>query len=162
MLYLPWTIEKEELLDLGLKDLKEKYEANKKSIDEKYFEYHKIEVDDLEKLKKQYIDEDEDDEDNFGGFFQHRRDYDSSDDENERYDAFPNEGKKKREKKENKSDDAPAYNLKLPPRVPDEEINKILMSLNNDQRRIVYTIYDAFQNGIKDLKIFMTGTAGKI
>lgn len=161
MLCIPWTNEQEELEKLSFKELKEKYEANEELIVKKLNEYTKILEIDLETLKKKYLDAEEDEnDDKLGGFFQHRRDNDS-DDENEDFDAFPDTSKKGNKKSKDSNTPGPAYHVSLAPRVPDEDIEKFLENFNNCQRKIVYSIYDAFQQGKKDLKIFLTGTAGK-
>lgn len=168
MLYFPWKNENNELTTLELDDLKAKYEENKDIIEQKFIDYNKIKADDLEQYRIQMIEEqkEEGDEEENEGFYQHRRNHDDSEDEIEDYDAFPHIGDKNADKNDKKKakpkkDTGPSYVIKLPPRVPDEEIEKILQNLNTDQRRILYAVYDAFQNGIKDLKIFLTGTAGK-
>lgn len=165
MLYLPWRDEKTELNDLELHDLKEKYEENRHIIFEKHQEYNKIEEHTLKEYQQRAQDEEDEDDDYMPGFFQHRRDNDSED-EIENFNAvegadYDGNGKKGKKKKSEKGPGGPSYQVTLPPRVPDDKIEEILLNLNSDQRRIIYAIYDGFRNGIKNFKIFITGTAGK-
>lgn len=162
MLYFPWTNESEELNDLELADLKEKYESNQSEIMSKELEYNQVSEAELEALRIQFLNEENnfDDED---GFYQMR--INNDDEEIVDIDAFPNNNQQgteaKGQKLTTKEEKGSGYHVTVPPRASDEEIEKILENLNEDQRNFVYTVYEAFQRGEKDLKLFLTGTAGK-
>ena len=152
MLFLPWSNEEEDLIHINHE---ETFELNKDSIRQKRSEYVHQEASEFEKAFEEQKEKNNDDDDIDDANIEYDQDknefliYETG---NSQGDIFAEMGIKTRAEK--------VEHFNVPKMIPDDDYQRLMRSLNSNQRKYTLNVMNLIKNDDKQFFHFINGGAG--
>jgi hypothetical protein len=153
MLFLPWSNEEEDLIHINHE---ETFELNKDSIRQKRSEYVHREANEFEKALEEHREKDNDDDDDIDDanveYDQDKNEFLIYETGNSQGDIFLEMGINTRTEK--------VEHFNVPKLIPDDDYQRLMRSLNNNQRKYTLNVMNLIKDGDQQFFHFINGGAG--